>query len=115
MTVKIRNGTFNNDMYTNVCECILSVCKKCICLDMDQLGIIKCSKLSLKDISRKMFYSSHLRRLFVHVQTFDDCLCLLDGRLKNLSSLTVRIFFIDKLSTVKDSKVSKLLWICAIR
>ena len=109
VTVKIRNKTFNNETYTDVCECILSVCKECISLDMDQFGIIKCSKLSLKNVSRKLFYSSYLQRLSVYVETFDDCLCLLDGRLENLSSLTVRVFSLNQLSTVNDSKVSKEL------
>jgi len=109
VTVKIRNKTFNNETYTDVCECILSDCKECMFLDMDQFGIIKCSKLSVKNVSRKLFYSSYLQRLSVYVETFDDCLCLLDGRLENLSSLTVRVFSLSQLSTVNDSKVSKEL------
>ena len=76
---------------------------------MNQSGIIKYSKISFNNGSQKMFYSSYLRTLSIHVRTLKDCLCLLDGRLKNLSSLTVRVFIIEKLSTITDSQVGQEL------
>ena len=106
MTVKIRNELFGNDLYTDVYERILSICQKCAYLDMYQSGIMEYSKVSFDIGSRQIFHHSCLHRLSIHVRTFDDCLYLLDGRLKNLSSLRIRMFIIHELPTVNDCEVS---------
>jgi hypothetical protein len=107
ITVKIGNEMFNDISYTNVCGRILSICGKCTYLDMNQLGNTSYSRLSFDNRSEKICYSSYLHTLSIYVKTFDDCLCLFDGRLNNLSSVTVRVTFIEISPTITDSLVSK--------
>lgn len=52
-------------------------------------------------------FSSNLQSLFVNVVTFEDCLCLLDGRLPHLSSFTVNIKSIGTSSSIVDNRVNK--------
>ena len=78
-------------------------------LDMNQSNMRRHSRLTFNDRSRNLYYSSNLHTLFVNVKTFDDCLFLLDGRLKNLSSLTVRVSLIERSPTITDSHVGKEL------
>ncbi|CAF3378951.1 unnamed protein product [Rotaria socialis] len=56
--------------------------------------------LSLRDLPSTTFYSSILTHLSIMVQTFDDCLYLLDGRLKQLTSFNVNVYSIDSFSTI---------------
>ncbi|CAF0855047.1 unnamed protein product [Adineta steineri] len=58
---------------------------------MNQWLVTKHSYLSIRDQSSNVCFSSNLHTLFINVDTFDDCLCLLDGRLEQLCSFTVRI------------------------
>ncbi|CAF3934677.1 unnamed protein product, partial [Rotaria sp. Silwood1] len=51
--------------------------------------------LSLYDLPPMTFSSATLTKLCVNVYTFDDCLALLDGRLKQLTTFIVQIDFID--------------------
>jgi hypothetical protein len=110
MTVKIRNEMFNDESFTDVCGRILSICGKCTYLDMNQSEMTRYSRLTFDDRSRNICYSSYLRTLFIYVKTFDDCLCLLDGRLKNLSSLTIRMSLIERSPIITDSRVGKELY-----
>ncbi|CAF1478142.1 unnamed protein product [Adineta steineri] len=115
ITLKIRNELFNDISYTYVCERILSVCEKCTYLDINQSEMVRFSRFSIDDHSQNICYSSYLHTLIIRVKTFDDCLFLLDGRLKSLSSLTVRVSFIERLSIITDSRVNKFLFhICTI-
>ncbi|CAF1462450.1 unnamed protein product [Adineta ricciae] len=81
MTLKIRNEVFNDISFTNSFERILLICEKCTYLGMNQ------SEMTLN----------------IYVKTFDDCLYLLDGRMKSLSSFTVRVTFIEPSSKATDS------------
>ena len=47
--------------------------------------------LSFVDLSSTSFTSSKLTKLSVIVDSFADCVCLLDGRLNQLSKFTVVI------------------------
>ena len=47
--------------------------------------------LALFNLSSTTFSSSTLTHLYVDVEYFDDCLCLLDGRLKQLNTLVIRL------------------------
>jgi hypothetical protein len=47
--------------------------------------------LSLKDLSSNTFFSSILTKLSINVLAFDDCVALLDGRLKQLITFIVQI------------------------
>ena len=50
--------------------------------------------------------SSTLTKLTMNVNTFDDCLYLLNGCLQSLSTLIIRISKIDRSSSMIDNTVS---------
>ncbi|CAF2823316.1 unnamed protein product [Rotaria sp. Silwood2] len=56
--------------------------------------------LSICNLSSTMFSSSILTKLSIDVYSFDDCRCLLDGRLKQLTILIVRIYQINYHSSI---------------
>ncbi|CAM2727821.1 unnamed protein product [Rotaria socialis] len=58
------------------------------------------TRLSLCDLPSTTFYSSILTHLCIMVETFDDCLYLLDGRLKQLTIFNVTVYSIDSSSTI---------------
>jgi len=62
--------------------------------------------LSICNLSSTMFSSSILTKLSIDVHSFDDCLCLLDGRLKQLTILIVRIYQINYHSSIIHTIVS---------
>jgi hypothetical protein len=62
--------------------------------------------LSLRDSPSTTFSSSTLTHLCINVMSLDDCLYLLDGRLKQLTTLIVRINYIDDSSSIIHSMVS---------
>jgi hypothetical protein len=62
--------------------------------------------LSICDLPSTTFSSSILTELCIDVNNFDDCLYLLDGRLKQLTIFTVRIYHIDNHSSIVHKIVS---------
>ncbi|CAF3172243.1 unnamed protein product [Rotaria socialis] len=56
--------------------------------------------LSLRYLPSSTFSSSTLTYLCINVITWTDCLCLLDGRLKQLSTLIVKIYRMDTDSSI---------------
>lgn len=50
-------------------------------------------------------FSSNLVELHIHVQSFDDCLCLLDGRLSQLSRCFLNIHRILPIRSVNGTRV----------
>jgi hypothetical protein len=62
--------------------------------------------LLLCDSPAITFFSSTLTYLCINVNTLDDCLYLLDGRLKQLTTLIIRIRNIDKSSSIIHNIVS---------
>lgn len=59
--------------------------------------------LSICRLPSNSFSSMVLTHLSINVLTFTDCLCLLDGRLKQLSTLDVEIYSMDTdLSLVRN-------------
>ncbi|CAF1493808.1 unnamed protein product [Rotaria sordida] len=56
--------------------------------------------LSICDSPSTIFFSSTLTHLCINVYTLDDCLYLLDGRLKQLTTLIVQISYIHKSSLI---------------
>jgi hypothetical protein len=65
-----------------------------------------CPPLSLNDCPSTTFYSSTLTKLCIEVNNFEDCLCLLDGRLKQLNTFIVQIHDIDNHSSIMHNIVS---------
>ncbi|CAF2819780.1 unnamed protein product [Rotaria sp. Silwood2] len=47
--------------------------------------------LVLRNLPSTTFFSSTLNKLYINLMTYDDCLALLDGRLKQLTTLIVTI------------------------
>ncbi len=62
--------------------------------------------LSLCNLPSTTFYSSILTHLYIHVETFDDCLYLLDDRLERLTTFSVTIYSIDNSSTIVHNMVN---------
>lgn len=52
------------------------------------------------------FFSSTLTHLCINMYTLDDCLYLLDGRLKQLSTFIVTIGYVDDSSSIIHNMVS---------
>ncbi len=79
------------DCTKNVYARIVSFCKNLINFNIDHSCYINCPLLSFSNLPSTTFVSSTLTKLSAAVNDFEDCLCLLDGRLKQLSSFTVTI------------------------
>jgi len=62
--------------------------------------------LSICDLPSTTFFSSILTKLCIYVYSFDDCLYLLDGRLKQLTTFIVQIYFIRNDSLIVHNNVS---------
>lgn len=81
--------------------------------NLKHLSIIESSitdypPLSICDLPSTTFCSSILTKLCIDVYDFDDCLCLLDGRLKQLRTFIVRICFIESNSSHVHYTVSSI-------
>ncbi|CAF4396617.1 unnamed protein product, partial [Adineta steineri] len=61
----------------------------------------------LSDLQSNIFSSSTLRELSIYVYNFNDCLYLLDGRLSQLNSFTVRVYDVDAPSSITHSQVNQ--------
>jgi hypothetical protein len=62
--------------------------------------------LSLCNLPSNTFHFSILTDLHINVETFVDCLHLLDGRLKQLTTLNVIVHSIDKSSAIVRNMVN---------
>ena len=69
----------------------------------------------LLQVSSTNWKSSTLTELKIDVKTFDDCLCLLDGRLNCLSSLIIYIREIANTLATIDNTVSIIVNYCFSR
>ncbi|CAF1473128.1 unnamed protein product [Adineta steineri] len=87
----------SNSNERNVYEYTLNVFK-----NLKHLSVIQCDQLlSIKNLAFTTWSSLNLTKLCVDVCCFDDCFALLDGRLKQLNTFIVRIYYInDELSSV---------------
>ena len=105
ITVKTNNIVSTCPSFTDTCARILAICTNLSYLNMNQWIDKNCAVLSLHDRPPNICFSSHLRTLFINVETFDDCLCLLDGRLQQLSTFIVRIYSMNTNSSVVHNSV----------
>ena len=93
----------------NAFESILSSGKRLIDLSYsEQLSCQRKSIPTLNLISAECM-SVTLSKLKIEVNTFDDCLTLLDGRLPSLSTLIIKIYQIQPSLTNRDNRVSTYL------
>jgi hypothetical protein len=95
-------------------ELILSLGKCLVDLTFSEWFSGKSLDISTLNITSTSYVSSTLIKLKIEVNTFDDCLYLLDGRLQCLSTLIIKIFEIcDSLANI-DNKVSIYLIVMCI-
>ncbi len=107
ITLSIRPGIASNIEFTDGCARIFAACKQLTFFDASRQSYAKHSQLILYDQPRTICSSSQLRILLVNLSHFDECICLLDGRLNQLSSFTANIKFIRRRIIVRSSMVSK--------
>ncbi|CAF1593808.1 unnamed protein product [Adineta steineri] len=62
--------------------------------------------LLLDFLPSNSFSSSNLTHLYINVETFGDCLYLLDGRLKKLTTFCVNVYHMDRFSDAVYNMVS---------
>jgi len=94
--------TYTTDVYAH----ILTFFEHLECLTIVASSMNDYPPLSLCDVPSTTFSSSILTQLCINVSSFDDCLSLLDGRLKQLSTLIVRIPYITDCSSIVENTVS---------
>ncbi|CAF1377089.1 unnamed protein product [Rotaria magnacalcarata] len=75
-------------------------------LSIVQSSIHDYPPLLLHNLSPITFSSSTLTKLCININDFDDCLALLDGRLKDLTILTVQISSIHDFASTSHNMVS---------
>ncbi|CAF3642706.1 unnamed protein product [Rotaria socialis] len=80
------------------CSIILSVSKSLHHLSILSSSINGYPPLSLHNLPSTIFFSSTLTKLCINVNDFNDCLALLDGRLKQLTTFIVQIKYIENVS-----------------
>ena len=91
---------------TNILAPLFSLCNRLIDLDCSRCGSNWFrARFPPADPSSKLFFSSSIVRLRVDVETLNDCLYLLDGRLPHLQRLIIEIELINQSDRVADTKV----------
>ncbi|CAF4143677.1 unnamed protein product [Adineta steineri] len=70
---------------------ILTLCQRLIKLNFCQLFSYRNSFLSIYKLPKICPTYSTLMELKINVETFNDCLCLVDGRFDSLSKLTINV------------------------
>ena len=71
---------------------ILSHCQKLERFEVLRKTVYAYPPLSIHRLPTNTFSSSTLTHLSIYVGTFTDCLCLLDGRLKQLNTFIVQVY-----------------------
>jgi hypothetical protein len=93
------------ELFTEACAHIIDLCQNLMYLDVNRSNHNDGARLSLCTLPRTTFFSSTLVILYANVANFDDCLCLLDGRLTQLTEFIVDIKSIDTSSLDIDNTV----------
>jgi len=84
----------------------LTYCEKLQYLNVIQTTILGYPGLSIRYLPSSTFSSLTLTYLSINVITFTDCLCLLDGRLKQLRTFIVQIYSLDTDLSIVHNLVS---------
>ena len=99
----------NNDKHAMTCSSnytekiyahILIFFKNLKILSIIDPSVVSYPPLSLCHLPSTTFSSPILTHLYINVDTFDDCLCLLDGRLKQLTTLFVTVCYVYRSSPI---------------
>jgi len=93
------------ELFTEACARIIDLCQNLMYLDVNRSSHNDSARLSICNLPRTTFFSSTLVILYANVANFDDCLCLLDGRLTQLTEFIVDIKSIDTSSLDIDNTV----------
>lgn len=93
---------------TNVYVHILAYCEKLEHFNVIQTPTGFYPSLSIRYLSSSAFASSMLTHLSIKVITFTDCLCLLDGRLKQLQTFIVDVHLMATDLSLVHNMVSML-------
>jgi hypothetical protein len=105
----------NNDKCQRICSTnytaniyahILVFFKNLKILRIIEPSIVSYPPLSLWNLPSTTFSSPILTHLYINVLYFEDCLCLLDGRLKQLTTLFVTVHFELESSRIIHNMVS---------
>jgi hypothetical protein len=94
------------DYTRNVYAHILNFCKNLKHLNIIAPSVASYPGLSLCHLPSTTFFSLILTHLCINVNTFDDCLYVLDGRLKQLTTFIVTVYFIDESLSIVHNMVS---------
>lgn len=94
------------DYTRNICARIIDFCENLKYLNIDQSSLEGYHFVSFSGLPSTIFSSLTLTKLSIRVHHFEDCLCLLDGRLKQLNTFIVRIDHIDNHSSIVHKIVS---------
>ena len=94
----------SNELFSDALIRIFTLCSNLLELDLGGSGVN--SFLSINHRPAETCFSSSLMFLRVKVASFDDCLCLLDGRLEKLSSFCVKVHSISETLSPVDNTVS---------
>ncbi|CAF5038663.1 unnamed protein product, partial [Rotaria sp. Silwood1] len=85
----------------NIYASILTFFENLIHLSIVESSLIrKYPPLSICNLSPTTFFSFILTKLCINVESINDCLYLLDGRLKQLTTLIIQIGYIDNDSSI---------------
>ena len=70
-------------------------------------GACCCNVYSIRDTPFTTCSSSSIAHLHVKMHNFDDCLCLLDGRLSQLQTLALRLEYIRDGYLIRKNQAKK--------
>lgn len=95
LIINENNIKMDEEEYTkNVYVLVFAFFENLKSLSMTSSSISNYPRFWLFDKSGKLFSSSTLTKLCIHLHEFNDCLLLLDGRLKQLSTFVVQVNYI---------------------
>jgi hypothetical protein len=94
-----------SDVVMNVYMRIFNLFTSATHLDFVTKGDFRYPPFSLYDLPSTACFSSTIVHLCIKVLTFEDCLCLLDGRINQLHTFIVEIYYISPLIDGLDDTV----------
>ncbi len=100
-----------NGLRINIFQRIFSLFTTLEDLDFGQTSEWLHPVLAFNSLSEKSCFSSTIVNLRISVDSFNDCLCLLDGRLSQLRVFIVRIIFISDINLSINNTVRVVFYI----
>ncbi|CAF2728305.1 unnamed protein product [Rotaria sp. Silwood2] len=103
VNINIEKTETSNENEPNIFEFILIYSRCLNDLTFFQNSSREYLTISSLNSSHRNSLSSTLTKLIINVNSFDDCLYLLNGCLQSLSTLIIRIYKIDRSSSIIDN------------